>query len=152
MWRTRNKNVSPNMRHGRGAAVAPETSGHRCGRRVESLFGGRPCRWKHFLLDNHLREKGTATFSIYWNDTHFGEAAARRWWRRLSTRLQSSGDLHLILKLQLSLRERSRRHDLIFFFFAELIIDLSWWLGFFQTSSLMASRETWQLRVTELQG
>ena len=33
-------------------------------RSVESSVGVTPCRWKHFLLDNHLREKGTAGFYL----------------------------------------------------------------------------------------
>jgi len=126
MWRTRNKNVSPNMRHGRGAAVAPETSGHRCGCRVESLFGGRPCRWKHFLLDNHLREKSTAMFSVLeryplWQSN--GEAKVA------STLYQASikGRLALDLEMSVELERGAVDIDLIFFFFAELLLDLSWW-------------------------
>ena len=126
MWRTRNKNVSPNMRHGRGAAVAPETSGHRCGRRVESLFGGRPCRWKHFLLDNHLREKSTAMFSVLeryplWQSNGKAKVA--------STLYQASikGRLALDLETSVELERGAVDIDLIFFFFAELLLDLSWW-------------------------
>ena len=33
-------------------------------RSVESSVEVTPCRWKHFLLDNHLREKGTAGFYL----------------------------------------------------------------------------------------
>ena len=52
MWRTRNKNVSPKVRHGRAAALTMmETREVLVVRRAQALWG-RPCRWSHLLLVN----------------------------------------------------------------------------------------------------
>ena len=77
-------------------------TGHQCGRCVESLLGGRPCRWKHFLLDHHLREKRHSNvLNLILERNSPGKSAARHEWRRLSTRFRSRRDSDLILKRQL---------------------------------------------------
>ena len=79
-------------------------------RSVESSVGVTPCRWKHFLLDNHLREKGTAGFYLIGTILTL---AKQRQGNGGDDSLQASvnGETHLILKHQL--RESCRGLDSI---------------------------------------
>ena len=84
-----NKYISPDMRHGRAAALMIDGDHRRLGgvTGLKHGMGAGPAGGSTCSLSTHLREKSTdMSDTDKRNVTHPGQAAARQRWLQLSTR------------------------------------------------------------------